>query len=387
MIEKKRTFTDLLARRLGASRCLPQVLVGPRQVGKTTAVRTVMHGKGIYESADSPTPLPVSIIEDWWARALVSDTKTLAIDEVQKIPGWSEIIKRLWDRQPFALKVVLTGSSALLLEKGLTETLAGRFELIRATHWSLAEASEVFGLNMRQFVEFGCYPGSMPFLENVERWGAYIRDSIVEPAIGRDVLALHPVENPALLRQVFGAAVALPAQVVSLQKLQGHLQHRGSLPTLQTYLHLLGQAFLVSAVEKFSKSALRTRKSAPKVVVHDNALLRAFERPIKQELPTSRFGRYFENIVGARLIEAGWDVFYWKDRDLEVDYVAMGPQGERWAIEVKSGPIQMSELAGLRRFSHLHPEFEAKVVSLSKQELLGVKLIDAEEILSLSRPF
>jgi predicted AAA+ superfamily ATPase len=323
------------------------------------------------------------MLNQWWDRAISSGHRILAIDEVQKISGWSEVIKRRWDESPYALKVVLTGSSALLLEKGLSETLAGRFELIRATHWSYGEARDAFGLDVSKYIEFGCYPGSMHLLHDITRWSSYIRDSIVESVIGRDLLMLHPVNNPALLRQVFGLAAGMPASLISLQKMMGQLQQKGSIPTIQNYLTLLGQAFLVTGVNKFSANVIREKKSSPKLIIHDNGLARAFTRPVEAPLTPEVFGRYFENVVGARLIEAGWDVFYWKHGKAEVDFVVQGPQGERLAIEVKSGPTTESELVGLKVFCGENKDYEPVLISLVDQKIAGFTSRSAEWVLSL----
>jgi predicted AAA+ superfamily ATPase len=379
----KRSLTTNLTIRLAEPKPLIQVLIGPRQVGKTTALRAAMGGHGLYESADSPTPPSHEMLNQWWDQAIASGHRILAIDEVQKISGWSEVIKRRWDESPHALKVVLTGSSALLLEKGLSETLAGRFELIRATHWSYAEARDAFGLDLRKYIEFGCYPGSMHLLHDVTRWSSYIRDSIVESVIGRDLLMLHPVNNPALLRQVFGLAAGMPASLISLQKMMGQLQHKGSVPTIQNYLTLLGQAFLVTGVNKFSANVIREKKSSPKLIIHDNGLARAFARPVEALLTPEVFGYYFENVVGARLIEAGWDVFYWKHGKSEVDFVVHGPGGERLAIEVKSGATTESELAGLKVFCGENKDYEPILISLVDQKIAGIGSKSAEWVLSL----
>jgi len=276
----------------------------------------------------------------------------------------------------------LTGSSALFLERGLRETLAGRFELIRARHWNYQEANEAFGLDLKNYIEFGCYPGSVPLMGDISRWAAYIRDSIVESVIGRDLLMIHPVENPALLRQVFGLATAMPSATISLQKFVLQLQQVGSIATVQNYLNLLSQAFLVTPVEKNAMNVIRTKKSSPKIIIHDNALIRAFERPINSTLTSERLGHYFENIVGARFIEAGWNVFYWKDRDSEVDFVVHGPANERWAIEVKTNKIHPSALDGLRKFTKAHPNYESYLISLVGQTVSGIKSLSAEAILS-----
>jgi predicted AAA+ superfamily ATPase len=312
----------------------------------------------------------------------------LAIDEVQKIPGWTEAIKKLWDASDREIKLVVTGSSSLLVEKGLKETLAGRFELIRAEHWNYHEAKRIFDLKLHDYIEFGCYPGSIPLLEtSVERWGQYVRDSIVEPALGRDLLQLHPVEQPALLRQIFGAVVSLPCQIVSLQKLQGQLQGKGTLPTIQHYLKLLGDAYLISGIEKYSKAPIRAKKSSPKLIIHDNGLIRAFRRPVKDSIDEIALGRYFENLIGARLLEAGWDIFYWKERQQEVDFVALGPKGERWAIEVKTSKTTEKELAGLKKFCELNPDFEPCLLSLIEQKFADIKSLAVEEVLGFHREY
>lgn len=385
---KNRSLVSTILARLNEKGPLIQVIVGPRQVGKTTALKAAIGIAAVYESADNPTPTQSSAVEAWWNEALNSESKVLAIDEVQKVSAWTEVIKKLWDREPKALKVVVTGSSALLIEKGLKESLAGRFELIRAEHWNYQEAKRIFDMSLNEFIEFGCYPGSVQMLKNdINRWGQYVRDSIIEPAIGRDLLQLYPVDQPTLLRQILGAAISLPAQIVSLQKIQGQLQGKGTLPTIQNYLRLLSDAFLVSGVEKYSRSLLRTRKSSPKLIIHDNGLIRSFEKPVNGKLSPERFGRYFENCIGARFIEAGWDTYYWKERDLEVDFVVLGPNGEKWAVEIKSSKTEEKGLKGLYKFCEMNKDFEPVLISLVDQKIEGIRSFSPEEALSLSRKY
>lgn len=386
IMSQLRRVGQLLRARLDEAAPLIQVLLGPRQVGKTTVLKAILPAHAVYETADSPVPLPASVIDALWdrAEAVRGERPVLAIDEIQKISGWSEVVKKRWDTRKQPIKVVLTGSSSLQLEKGLRESLTGRFEIIRAEHWNYQEAHDILGMSLQQFVAWGCYPGTVPLLSDPNRWGDYVRDAIVEPILGRDLLQLHAIENPALLRQIFGVAVALPAQLISLQKIQGQLQDRGAVATIQNYLRLLQHAFLVTPLEKFHPQPFQSRQSSPKLIVHDNALLRAFERPINAPLPTERLGRYFENLVGARFIESGWDVFYWKERALEVDFVVRGPQGQAWAIEVKYGATARSELRGVFQFVERHPEFEPCLVSLVDQRIEGVRTLPVGDILSLS---
>lgn len=267
----------------------------------------------------------------------------------------------------------------------MKESLAGRYELIRVEHWNFNEAKTAFQMTLEEYIEFGCYPGAMHLFQDRERWSLYIRDSIIEPAIGRDILQLHPVENPALLRQVFSVCVGHPAQIISLNKLQGQLQDRGALSTLQIYLELLGFGFLVTGVQKYTENMIRTRQSPPKLIVHDNALIRAFERPVTSAPDRKRLGFYFENAIGARFIEAGWDTFYWKDRNFEVDFVVLGPNKEKWAVEVKLSPPSDGELAGLMQFCRRHPDFKPIVVCMKPFVKQGVEVITAERLLSLHR--
>ncbi|MEY4617780.1 MAG: hypothetical protein RJB66_2740 [Pseudomonadota bacterium] len=382
MSQIKRKQEVLLNSRIGQDKPLIQVLIGPRQVGKSTIVKAVLAGRGVYESADSPTPLSYNDIEEFWQRATASSDKILAIDELQKIEGWAEIIKKKWDQNPFELKVILTGSAALAIEKGLKESLAGRYELIYCPHWSLTEATSAFEMTLNDYIEFGCYPGSITMMDDVSRWAQYIRDSIVEPAIGRDILQLHPVENPALLRQVFGVALSRPAQIVSLNKMQGLLSDKGALATVQHYLQLLEKGFLISLIEKYSPDRLRLKKSPPKIIINDNGLMRAFLRPVSAPLPSELFGRFFENCVGARLKDKGWEIYYWVDRDLEVDLIGFGPNGEKYAIEVKTSVIDEKNLKGLKTFTAKYREFTPCLVSLVDQVVPGIQSLSAKDVLA-----
>ncbi|MES2768693.1 MAG: ATP-binding protein [Bdellovibrionota bacterium] len=386
-MNENRYLKSVISSRLAEKAPLIQVVIGPRQIGKTTALKASLKADAIYESADSPTPMNATVIEEWWEKANKTKSKILAIDEIQKIFNWSEVLKKLWDRDKYQLKVIVTGSSALLMEKGLKETLAGRFELIRAEHWNYQEANKVFDMSLKDYVEYGCYPGSMKFISDVERWGSYVRDSIIEPAIGRDLLQLHPVDQPALLRQVFRVAVGHPSEIISLTKLQGQLEGKGSVVTLQHYLKLLEDAFLVTGIQKYSTKILRTKKTPPKIIVHDNALMRCFERPITERISSEKFGRYFENTIGARLIEAGWELYYWKDRDKEVDFVALGPGGEKYAIEVKSAKTKISDLKSLIDFCKTTPSFEPCLISMDNQKIDGIKTLDVEQVLFCHRKY
>ncbi len=140
--------------------------------------------------------------------------------------------------------------------------------------------------------------------------------------------------------------------------MQGLLQDRGAIATIQHYLNLLEQGFLLSCINRFSGSPFQVKKSPPKIIIHDNGLLRAFHRPVSAPLQPDLLGRYFENLVGARMIQAGWDVYYWTQRNHEVDFIVITPDNEHLAIEVKSNTTTVEELSGLKYFIKENPEFK-----------------------------
>lgn len=383
---KKRNLYRIIKKRISEKQPLVQVIIGPRQVGKTTALKQAIGSNALYLSADGPIPPSYRDIENWWKKTTTSKHKVLAIDEVQKIPDWSEIIKKLWDNDQ-SIKVILTGSSSILMEKGFTESLAGRYELIQAEHWNFFETRKIFGLSLYEYISFGCYPGSIRFLDNKIRWSDFIKNSIIEPVISKDLLQLSPVKSPALLRQLFLVACAYPAQIISLTKLLGELNEKGSVPTLKNYMKLLSDSFLVSTIEKYSTRKLRTKVSIPKIIVHDNSLIRSFEKPVGQKLSAKRFGRYFENSIAARFIEAGYETYYWKERSIEVDLVIIGPENQKWAIEVKSTKTNLKSLSGLFYFCKKFPEFTPKLISLENQKIDGIETIPILEVLELYRKY
>jgi predicted AAA+ superfamily ATPase len=263
--------------------------------------------------------------------------------------------------------VVATGSSALRLAAGSRESLAGRFERLTLTHWSAASVAEVFGIPPRDAVDLvvrmGSYPGALPLREDRARWTAYVREAIVEPAIGRDLLALGPVRKPALLRQVFGVCVASPAQVVSLQKIQGQLVERGALETIAHYLTLLEEAFLVAALPKHARRALRRRAAPPKLVVLNQALLAATDPEGAPEpaRDPARFGAWVENACLAHAWNVGLRVAYWREEPLEVDGILDGTWGH-WAVEIKTGAVGTTDLRGLLEFTRRFPEYRPLLV-------------------------
>ncbi|MFO7653305.1 MAG: AAA family ATPase [Candidatus Krumholzibacteriia bacterium] len=389
----ERSLVKELADRLRRMPRLLQIVVGPRQVGKTTAALAVVEswpGPARYAAADRlPTPGTEWIETQWTlARRDAADRPALLVlDEVQKVRGWSETVKALWDedrRQERALRVVLVGSSALLLEQGATDSLAGRYFLDRCPHWSFDECREAFGWSLDRWLYFGGYPGAAPLCGDEDEWRAYIADSLIEAAIARDVLALQTVNKPALLRQLFGLAARLPAQVVSYNKMLGQLQDAGNTTTLTHYLRLLATAFLVSGLERYSGGEARTRGSSPKLILWNNALVTAMGArdfaAVRAE--PELWGRLVENAVGAHLLNhlqsLPFEITYGKQRAYEVDFIVRAGRS-LWALEVKSG--RPRSLAGLARFRAEHPKVRPLLIGSGGIELEEFFATDPRELL------
>lgn len=378
-----------LLRRLAEQRRFIQVVTGARQVGKTTLVTQVVAQAAIphiFASADEPTLRGPDWLEAQWeaARLLLRESDQrgalLVLDEVQKVPRWSEAVKRLWDADTRArrpLKIVLLGSAPLLLQRGLTESLAGRFEVVHLPHWTLAEMQEAFGWRADEYVFYGGYPGAAPLIGEEDRWARYIRDSLIETTIARDVLLLARVDKPALLRRLFELGCAYSGQILSYTKMLGQLQDAGNTTTLAHYLELLAGAGMLVGLHKYAAGATRQRGSSPKLQVLNTALMTAQSGMSFSEARRDPefWGRLVESAVGAHLANAAaagvCQVFYWRDRNQEVDFVVRAGKVVT-AIEVKSGRAP-DAFPGLAAFS--------AAVRKARKLVVGADGVPVEEFL------
>ncbi len=361
----QRLQTHTLTNRLNEPRRFIQVVAGPRQVGKTTLVRQVTERlpQPVHRvSADEPSLRGPGWLQAQWdqARSLARSegTAILVVDEAHKLSDWSETVKRLWDEDTatgLPLHVILLGSAPLLMRRGLTESLAGRFEIIHLPHWSFSEIREAFGWTLDQFIFFGGYPGAAPLIGDIERWRRYMLDSLIETTISRDVLLLTRVDKPALLRQLFELACRYSGQILSYTKMLGQLQDSGNSTTLAHYMELLAAAGMVAALPKYSGAVTRQRGSIPKLQVLNTGLMTAFSTLSFEETQADgdRWGRLVESAVGAHLANEAatgqGSLFYWRDRNREVDFVFQHGSSIT-AIEVKSGAASLAQ-PGLEAFN------------------------------------
>ena len=360
----RRQYTTL-KERIEEPRKFIQVIAGPRQVGKTTLVNQVLRQIELayaVEVADGVDAKDTDWIRRVWdsARTAMLFRKEkeylLVIDEIQKIANWSEAVKKEWDedtRKGVNLKVVLLGSSRLLLKKGLTESLAGRYELIRLGHWRYQEMRDAFGFTLDEYVYFGGYPGPAHLIRNERRWKKYVKDSLVAPAIDKDVIMTSNIYKPALMKRLFELGCGYSAEILSLTKLIGQLQDAGNVTTLAGYLEILNQCSLLAALQKYARDDARKYNSIPKYQVYNNALMTAYKGRTfeKDRIDPKVWGRWVESAVGAYLLgmagELGYQLYYWREGDDEVDFI-IANDGESIAIEVKSGRRGMN--SGLPKF-------------------------------------
>ncbi len=355
---------QILFNRLAEPHRFIQVVAGSRQVGKTTLVQQVCEGIGLpvqFSSADEPTLRGQEWIAQQWEIArikLESAGGILVLDEVQKIPNWSEAVKRLWDedtRKKVALKVVLLGSAPLLIQRGLSESLAGRFEVLHLPHWSAREMNEAFGWSVQQSIFYGGYPGAASLVGDHDRWVRYVRDSLIETTLSRDVLLMSRVDKPALLRRMFELGCRYSGQILSYTKMIGQLQDAGNTTTLVHYLELLSAAGMLTGIPKYAGEVVRSRGSSPKLQVLDTALFSAMSGYRFEEAQADRehWGRLTESAVGAHLANAAaagkCELFYWRERNREVDFVVRAGR-KLISIEVKSGRAQ-DVLPGMQAFN------------------------------------
>jgi predicted AAA+ superfamily ATPase len=366
---------------------LIQVLAGPRQVGKTTLLLKLQKKLGaqsIYAACDAPE----SALPGWWdnlwqnAERLAEKGKAcLLIDEIHYLSEWSSLLKGRFDRilrERIPIHVVVSGSSALHLGQGTRESMSGRFERHSLRHWIPSDMIEYFKFSADEAAEWflnrGSFPGAVRFSGDFKRYKSYIRDSILEPVIGHDILMSRPVRNPALLRQIFAVCAGHPAEIVSLQKLSGEITSKGTQATVADYLALLEEAGLVAPVRKYSRAKVRERSSPPKLVILNQAFLSAFDSsapPIAGKEP-DRFGRWLENACLSFAWNSGQEVHYWRKEPLEVDFITEGTWG-RWAIEVKSGGYSLSDLTGLLEFCKNEKKFRPLIICAKGKEKIGIQ--------------
>lgn len=388
----KRAEYQTITNRLKEPRKFIQVVMGPRQIGKSTVVKQVLQDLDVpcqFFSADNVPATSSAWISDCWSAvrslkvSLGWESAVLVIDEIQKIADWSEAVKKEWDDDTFHdrnIKVLLLGSSRVLLEKGLSESLAGRFEEIRMSHWSYREMQECFGFSLEQYLFYGGYPGAAPLVGDEDRFGQYIQSAIIEATINKDILMDTPIGKPALLRQTFELGAAYSGELLSLNKMLGSLQDAGNTVTLAGYINLLSESGLLCGLQKFGMDMARRRASIPKLQVYNNALKMVYS-PLTFEqaiLDRKSWGHIFESGIGAYLVSQAFvhrfEVFYWRERDTEVDFV-LRKKGSVVAIEVKSNAEKRTD--GLDKFRKLFNPQSAFIVGdggISAEDFLSMDL-------------
>jgi predicted AAA+ superfamily ATPase len=388
----KRAEYQVIKSRLEEQRRFIQVVMGARQIGKSTVVKQVLAELDMpyqFYSADNVPASNSAWVSNCWAavRSLKESNRhesiILVIDEIQKIANWSEVVKKEWDDDTFHdrnIKVLLLGSSRVLLEKGLSESLAGRFEEIRMSHWSYQEMKECFGFSLDQYLFYGGYPGAASLIDDDDRFQQYIQSAIIEATINKDILMDTPISKPALLRQTFELGAAYSGEQLSLNKMLGSLQDAGNTSTLVGYINLLDESGLICGLQKFSIDRARRKASIPKLQVYNNALRMVYNPLTFRQaiLDRKTWGRIFESGIGAYLVSQAFvhrfEVYYWRERNDEVDYI-LRKKGLVVAIEVKSNAEKNTNgLVKFRELFHPHASFIVGDGGISAEEFLSMDI-------------
>lgn len=387
-MEYRRDISKEIEERLLEQRSFIQIVLGPRQTGKTTAVKQAIKASRVpahVAAADFAEKLTANWLEVEWLQARKLAAKgqaVLFVDEIQKVQGWSETVKRLWDEDSWDdlnLQVILSGSSSLLLSAGVSESLMGRHEILRSTHWTFAEMASAFGYTLEDYLRFGGYPGAARLRRNAKRWRDYMCDSIIEATISTDILQMERVRKPALMRALFELGAQCSGQEISYRKLLGQLDDKGNTETIRNYLDLLSGAGMMSGLQKYDEKQTKSRSSSPRLLVHDPSLMVASWRNASSLFDDpAQYGHLVETAVGAALLawgqQEGFDVYWWREGLSEVDFVAQRGQ-DVLAIEVKSGRVKPT---GIIEFCKLHPSAQPLVV--------GSRNLPLEEFLAHERP-
>ena len=375
----RRALVNTLVERINEPRHFLQVLTGPRQTGKTTALTQALTEVKLpyhFADADAAEVADRNWLRAQWemARALTAgndgagSAALLVVDEVQSITQWSRVVKAMWDEDARAgrdLRVVLSGSSTLLLQSGLSESLMGRFEILRSPHWTLSECRDAFGYSLEDYLNYGGYPGAAMLRGDHDRWRAYLNDAIIEATLSRDVLAMESVRKPAVLRALFKLGVSYSAQELSYRKILGQLDDAGNTSTVAHYLDLLGRAGLLCGLQKYAHKELKRRSSSPRLLAFDPSLIVSAKRLRPSDLssdPDQR-GHIVESAVGAYLLGRSatedFELFWWREGDLEVDYILQSGD-QLIALEIKSGRKKSNK--GLPEFVLRNPGTRALTV-------------------------
>lgn len=361
---------NALTKRLKEKEPLIQIIMGPRQVGKTTGVLQAMQNfkasHSYFSMEDSLTSNNQQILENWQKLLIHDKLKILVIDEIQKVDNWAETIKALWDKsklQKKPIKLVLLGSSSLDLQKGASESLAGRFELIPVYHWSYIESkSLVEKLDLEKYLQYGGYPASYQFLRDPKRLNSYLKNSIVDRVIDKDILYFASVKNPSLFRQAFEILCSYPSQEISYRKLLGQLQDKGNVDLIKYYISLFEGAFLFRTIFKFGSQEFKVKSSSPKIIPMAPCLYQLFSHA--QDKVTF----VFESTVGAICAQLTDKLYYWRQDNNEVDFVLV-IDGFIYAIEVKSG--RKKSLKGLNKFCELYPKAIPVIITKDNYEIFS----------------
>jgi predicted AAA+ superfamily ATPase len=353
----------------------PVVLVtGPRQCGKTTLVRQLVAGDREFLTLDDDTVLAAARSDP---TGLIRGLDKSTIDEVQRAPDLLRAIKRSVDEDRRPGRFLLTGSANLLTVPRVSESLAGRMEIVSLLPLSQAEIRDckpkflesafqgklvkpgpgLIGEALVEAVLTGGYP-EMLRREVPQRRRAWARDYI-RAIVQRDVRDIAEIEKLDQMPRLLQVLAQHSGQLVNFSQVGGQIGFDDK--TTRKYIAILEQLFLVCRLEPWYRNQLKRMVKTPKLHFLDSGLLATLLGATAERVQKDRgiFGGLLETFVFAEILkqtswmESAAALYHYRDKDQnEVDIVAEDGAGALVGIEVKaSATVNTGDFKGLRKLA------------------------------------
>lgn len=352
------------------------MLIGPRQCGKTTLVRQFAGQKREYVTLDDDTVLEAARNDP---AGFVRGFDLAAIDEVQRAPELLRAIKRSVDNDRRAGRFLLTGSANILTLPQVSESLAGRMEIVSLMPISRAEiagkkptflktaftgklakpGSAVIGDDLVRTVLVGGYP-EMLRRESSRRRQAWARD-YVKAIVQRDVRDIAEVEKLDQLPRLLQILAHHSGQLTNFTQIGGQLGIDDK--TARRYIGILEQMFLVHRVPPWYRNRLKRLVKTPKLHFLDSGLLAAMLGLTAEQIAKdrSKFGALLETFVFSEVLrqtawcDESYTLHHYRDKDQdEVDIIVEDERGAMAGIEVKaSATVYASDFKGIRKLKNI----------------------------------
>lgn len=345
------------------------IVVGPRQVGKTTLLRMLTSDTDrsvlvwncdepdVRQKLNEPTSTELG--------AETSGADLILIDEAQRVPNIGVTLKLLIDHFP-EKQVVVTGSSAIELSNSINEPLTGRKYEYTMYPFSAEELIGNHGtVEERRMLERRLVYGSYPEVVNHPGEERETLTNLVSSYLYKDIFSFQDVRKPEIIEQLLQALALQLGSEVSFNEL-GRLLGLTSI-TVQRYIDLLEKSYVLFHLRSFSRNARAELKKSRKIYFYDNGVRNAMIGDYKSLDLRADVGALWENyLLSERMKHNSYSVFYGKSyfwrtqQQQEVDYIE-DYDGVLHAYEFKWNASKHPRLAAT--FAKAYPDHTFTVVS------------------------